>query len=54
MKWTWDECITLKEHYGKMKVEELIKQHFPKRTPNQIYKKVSSLRKRGWTFDNSV
>tara|TARA_Y100001951_G_C11287859_1_gene269958 strand:+ start:133 stop:330 length:198 start_codon:yes stop_codon:yes gene_type:complete len=52
MKWTWDECILLKKYYGTMPVEDLIKHYFPNRKPNQIYKKVSGLRKRGWTFDN--
>jgi len=47
--WTDKERQILKDYYGKISLVDL-QAKLPNRNPNQIYKQVSYLRKRGWTF----
>jgi len=47
--WTAEEKQTLKETYGVLPLRDLIAL-LPGRTENSIYKQVSYLRQRGWTF----
>jgi len=49
--WTDKERQILKDYYGKISLGDL-QVKLPGRNPNQIYKQVSYLRKRGWTFGN--
>lgn len=43
------EKQTLKRYYGVLSIEDLL-ELLPGRTQNSIYKQVSYLRQRGWTF----
>jgi len=45
--WTMKECELLKKHYNQVSMQELL-ELLPDRTENSIYKKVQSLRKKGW------
>jgi hypothetical protein len=47
--WTVEEKQTLKDHYGVLSLKDLVGL-LPGRTENSIYKQVSYLRQRGWTF----
>ena len=47
--WTVIEKQTLKRYYGVLSIEDLL-ELLPGRTQNSIYKQVSYLRQRGWTF----
>ena len=47
--WTVKEKQILKNNYGVLPLKDLI-ELLPGRNENSIYKQVSYLRKRGWTF----
>ena len=47
--WTVQEKQTLKNNYGVLSLKDLVNL-LPGRTENSIYKQVSYLRQRGWTF----
>jgi len=47
--WTVKEKQTLKKYYGVLPLKDLV-ELLPGRTENSIYKQVSYLRQRGWTF----
>jgi|7_EtaG_2_1085326.scaffolds.fasta_scaffold192264_1 hypothetical protein len=47
--WTVEEKQILKDNYGVLPLKDLL-ELLPSRTENSIYKQVSYLRQRGWTF----
>jgi len=47
--WTVKEKQTLKLYYGVLSIDDVCDM-LPGRTENSIYKQVSYLRQRGWTF----
>jgi len=49
-RWTWEECLVLKEFYNTMPVKELIETKLPARTESAITTKVKVLRNAGWKF----
>jgi hypothetical protein len=53
-RWTWEEQLLLKKHYGTMPIEHLIEDYLPLRNEAAIYAKVHNLRKRGWTFPDKT